>query len=144
MSEIPAGIPQIPGEDAPEGFTKNYVTVFKGYFCRYACQKSWDNFHYAEILFNQELRDNARAIYNEQTEEEFHNALYDDDADYARLVRYVLDCLVRQGMFTEEKRGGLEYYYKTVKLYALCPQIVDVILPGIDSLVEQYDRQHPS
>jgi hypothetical protein len=47
-------------------------------------------------------------------------------------------------MFTEEKRGGLEYYYKTAKLYALCPQIVDVILPGIDSLVEQYDRQHPS
>jgi hypothetical protein len=32
MGEIAAGIPKIPGEDAPEGFTKNYVAVFKGFF----------------------------------------------------------------------------------------------------------------
>jgi hypothetical protein len=60
---------------------------------KYACQKSRDNFHYAEILLNKELRDNARAIFNDQTEEEFHNALYDNYADYAPLVKYVLDWL---------------------------------------------------
>lgn len=144
MSEIPAGIPQIPGEGAPEGFTRNYVNVFKGYFCKYACLKSWDNFHYAEILLNKELRDNAKAIYNDQTEEEFHNALYDNDEDYARLVKYVLNSLINQGMFTEEERGGLDYYWKTTKLHNLCPQIVQVHLPSIDFLVEEYDKQHPS
>jgi hypothetical protein len=41
-------------------------------------------------------------------------------------------------------RGGLDYYWKSPKLHPLCPQIVQVILPGIDSLVEEYDRQHPS
>ena len=78
---ILAGIPQIPGEGAPEGFTRNYVNVFKGYFCKFACQKNWDNFHEEEVLLNKELRDNARAVFNEQTEQEFHNALYDKDAD---------------------------------------------------------------
>jgi hypothetical protein len=144
MTDIPAGIPQIPGQGAPEGFTRNYVTAFKGYFCKYACNQSQDNFHYSEILLNKELRENAKAIYNEQTEEEFHNALYDNDADYARLVKYVLASLIKQGMLTEEKRGGLDYYWKTPKLFALCPQIVQVILPVIDPLLEEYDRQHPS
>jgi hypothetical protein len=93
---------------------------------------------------NKELIENAKAIYNEQTEEEFHNALYDNDAGYARLVKYVLDSLIKQGMLTEGERGGLDYYWKSPKLHALCSQIVQVILPGIDSLVEEYDRQHPS
>lgn len=144
MGEIPAGIPQIPGEDAPEGFVKNHVTIFKGYFCKDACQQSKDNFHYAEILLNKELRENAKAVFNKETEDEFHNALYDNDNDYGRLVKYVLDCLIKQGMLTEEKRGGLDYYWKTPKLYALCPQIVQVILPVIDPLAEEYDRQYPS
>ena len=84
---IPAGIAKPTGEDAPEGFTKNYVTVFKGYFC----QRSWDNFYEEEVLLNEELRTNARAIFNERTEEEFHNERYDNNADYARLAKYVLD-----------------------------------------------------
>gem|GEM_PF-1802393 len=37
--------------------------------------------------------------------------------------------------------GGLDYYWKSPKPHAFCPQIVQVILPGIDSLVEEYDRQ---
>jgi len=41
-------------------------------------------------------------------------------------------------------RGGLDYYWKSPKPHAFCPQIVQVILPGIDSLVEEYDREHPS
>lgn len=145
MTEIPAGRPQVPGEDAPEGFTKNYVTVFKCYFCKYACKQAWDNFYEEEVLLNTELRENAGAIFNSQTEEEFHNALYNNDVDYARLVRFVLNSLVNQGLLSEEKHEGRDSeYWKTTKLYALCPQIISVELPIIDSLVEEYDRLHPT
>jgi hypothetical protein len=57
---------QIPPPIGPKGFTKNYVSVFKGYFCKYVCQKEWDNFYEEDILMNKELRDNARAVINEQ------------------------------------------------------------------------------
>lgn len=109
---IPAGIPKPTEEDAPEGFTKNCVTVFKGYFCKYVCQKSWDNFYEEEVLLNEELRTNARAIFNERTEEEFHNARYDNNADYARLAKYVLDCLVRQGLLTRETTTKRFYLFE--------------------------------
>lgn len=57
----------------------------------------------------------------------------------------MLQCLVNKGLLTEEKHEGRDStYWKTAKLYAICPQIVDVVLPEIDSLVEEYDRQHPS
>ena len=92
--QVPPGIPQPTGEDAPEGFTKNYITIFKGYFCKSVCQKEWDNFYEEDVLMNEELRNNARAVINEQSEGEFHNALYDSNAGYALLVRYVLDSLV--------------------------------------------------
>ncbi len=62
---IPAGNTKPTGEDAPEGFTKNYLTVFKGYFCKYVCQKSWDSFDEEEVLLNEELRTNARATKNQ-------------------------------------------------------------------------------
>lgn len=143
---IPAGITKPTGEDAPEGFTKNYVTVFKGYFCKYVCQKSWDNFYEEEVLLNEELRTNARAIFNEQTEEEFHNARYDNNTDYARLARYVLDCLVREGLLTKEKQQRRDStYLRTPKLNEICPQIVKFALPVIQPMVEEYDqrRQQP-
>ena len=41
-------------------------------------------------------------------------------------------------------RVGLDYYWKSPKPHAFCPQIVQVILPGIDYLLEEYDREHPS
>ena len=59
--QIPPGIPQPIGVDAPEGFTKNYITIFKGYFCKSVCQKEWDNFYEEDVLMNEELRNNARA-----------------------------------------------------------------------------------
>jgi hypothetical protein len=137
--QIPPGIP---GVDAPEGFTKNYITIFKGYFCKYVCQKEWDNFYEEDILMNKELRDNARAVINEQNEGEFRGALYDSNAGYALLVRYVLDSLVNQALFKEEREEGRHsVYLRTDKLKALCPEILRVILPVIDSLVEEYDRQ---
>jgi hypothetical protein len=58
---------QIQPPIGPEGFTKNYVAVFKGYFCKYVCQKEWDNF-YEDILLNEELRNNARSAINELNE----------------------------------------------------------------------------
>ena len=125
----------------PEGFTKNYVAVFKGYFCKYFRQKEWDNF-YEDILMNEELRDNARAVINKQNDGEFQGALYDSNAGYALLVRCVLDSLVNQALFKEEREEGRHsVYLRTDKLKALCPEILRVILPVIDPLVEEYDRQ---
>lgn len=139
---IPAGIPQIPGQDAPEGFTRNYVNILKGYFCKFACQRNWDNFRKEDVLLNEELRDNARALFNEQTEQEFRNALYDNDSDYSRLVKFVLAELIAQGLIREEEHEGRDStYWKTSKLEALCPKILKYILPIIDPLVEEYDRQ---
>jgi glutamyl-tRNA(Gln) amidotransferase subunit E len=142
---IPAGIPQIPGQDAPEGFTRNEVNVIKGYFCKFACQKDWDNFHKEDVLLNEELRDNARALFNEQTEPEFRNALYDNDSDYSRLAEFVFAELIAQGLFREEEHEGRDStYWKTSKFKALCPKILKFILPIIDPLVEEYDRQQPN
>jgi hypothetical protein len=132
---------QITPPTGPEGFTKNYVAVFKGYFCKYVCKKEWYNF-YKDILMNEELRDNARAVINKQSEGEFHNALYDSNAGYALLVRYVLDSLVNQALFKEEREEGRHsVYLRTDKLKALCPEILRIILPVIDPLVEEYDRR---
>jgi len=91
---------QIPPPTGPEGFTKNYVAVFKGYFCKYVCQKELDNFYEEDILMNEELRNNARSAINERMEREFQSALYDSNSGYALLVRYVLDSLVNQALFT--------------------------------------------
>ena len=60
---------------------------------------------------NEELRNNARAVINEQSEREFHNALYDSNAAYALLVRYVLDSLVNQVLFKEEREEGRHSVY---------------------------------
>jgi hypothetical protein len=133
---------QIPPPTGPKGFTMNYVAVFKGYFCKYVCQKEWDNFYEEDILMNKELRDNARAVINKQSEGEFQGALYDSNAGYALLVRYVLDSLVNQALFKEEREEGRHsVYLRTDKLKALCPEILRVILPVIDPLVEEYDRR---
>src|SRR2546430_15728109 len=32
------------------------LAVFKSYFCKYVCQKEWDNFYEEDILMNEELR----------------------------------------------------------------------------------------
>jgi hypothetical protein len=138
--DIQLGIPKPTGEDAPAGFTKNEVTIFKGYFCKYICQKEWDNFHEEEVFMNEELRNNARAVFNEKS---FHKALYDNDADYARLARYVLNCLVSRGLLSEEKHAGKDStYWRTDKLNDLCPEILKYTLPVIDGMIDEYDRQH--
>ena len=52
---------------------------------------------------------------------------------------------LQQGLIREEKHEGSDPpYWKTAKFKELCPKIVDVVLPVIDPLVEEYDKQHPS
>jgi hypothetical protein len=125
LEGIPAGIPLTPGLDAPERFTRNDVNVVKGYFCKYACKSNRDNFHKEDILLNEELSDNARALFNEQTEQQIRNALYHNDSDYSRLVKFVLEELIAQGLFIEEEHEGRDSTYrKTSKLKARCPEIL--------------------
>jgi hypothetical protein len=133
---IPAGIPKPTVEDVPEGFTKNCVTVFKGYFCKYVCQKSWDNFYEEVVLLNEELRTNARAIFNERTEEEFHNARYDNNAGQVRIRLPSSAGSVDQREATTKRF----YYLKSPKLNEICPQIVKFALLVIQPMVEEYDR----
>jgi KAP-like P-loop domain-containing protein len=112
-----------PLEKAPEGFARNDVNVVKGYFCKFACKSNRDNFYKEDILLNEELRDNARALFTEQTEQEIRNALDDNDSYYSRLVRFVSAELIAQGLFREEEHEGRDpAYWKTSKLKALCPK----------------------
>jgi uncharacterized protein YqeY len=125
--------------------TRNDVNVVKGHFCKFACKSNRDNFDKEDILLNEELRNNASALFNEKTEQEIRNALDDNDSDYSRLVRFVSTELIAQGLFREEEHEGRDStYWKTSKLKALCPKILKFILPIIDPLVEEYDRQQPT
>ena len=140
--EVP--VPKVSGEDAPEGFTKNEVLIYKGYFCKFMCKKEWDNFYEYQVFENDELKEYARAIYNEETYVDFFEKIFDSDADYQRITKFVMGSLVNQDLLTRElESDGKSYYYlKTSKLKALCPKISKVILPVIDFLVEQYEKEH--
>ena len=60
---------------------------------------------------------------------------YHKDADYARLVRFVLAELIAQGLIREERHEGMDStYWKTSK--ARCPEILKYVLPDIDAFVE--------
>jgi len=73
----------------------------------------------------------------------FTEQLYDSEEGYSRLARYVLDCLVNRGALREEKHHGQDFaYWRTDRLKALCPEIMRVMLPVIDRIVDEYDRQH--
>jgi len=74
VRRILSRIPKPTGDEAPEGFTKNELTIFKAYFSKYVCEKAWDDFHEEEVFMNEELRRNAKAVFNEQSEAEFHRA----------------------------------------------------------------------
>jgi len=130
-------LPKVPGEDAPEGFNRNEVLVYKGYFCKFMCQKEWDNFSEEQIFLNQELKENARALYNEESEKAFLEEIFDQDAEYQRLTRFVLDSLLSQGLLERKETT----YWKTSKLKELCPKILAYDLPVIDPLVDEYDKQ---
>jgi hypothetical protein len=130
-------LPKVPGEDAPEGFNRNEVLVYKGYFCKFMCQKEWDNFSEEQIFLNQELKENARALYNEESEKAFLEEIFDQDAEYQRLTRFVLNSTLSQGLLEREETT----YWKTSKLKELCPKILAYDLPVIDPLVDEYDKQ---
>jgi hypothetical protein len=61
------------------------------------------------------------------------------------LTRFVSAELIAQGLFREEEHEGRDpAYWKTSKLKALCPKILKFILPIIDPVVKEYDRQQPN
>src|SRR5687767_14114900 len=123
------GVPKVAGVNAPPGFTSNHVTIVKGYFCKYMCDQTKNSFHSEEVLMNESFRKYGPAVFNKESEEEFHKALYDQKAEYSQLAEYVLNDLIGQGLIIEQKNDGDSTYIGTEKLGILCPKIASVILP---------------
>jgi hypothetical protein len=138
-ADVPA--PKVPGEDAPGGFNRNEVLVYKEYFCKYMCQNNWDNFSDMEVFSNEQLKENARALYNKESEETFLEEIFEPDAGYQRMARFVVDSLVKQGLLEREEKPNEAIYLRTSKLKELCSKILAYNLPVIDALVEEYNKQ---
>jgi hypothetical protein len=141
-SDVP--VPKITGDDAPEGFNKNEVLVYKGYFCKYMCQKEWDNFSEEKVFLNDELRDNARALYNQESEKAFVEEIFESETNYQQMTRFVVNSLVDIGLLEKEEKPGEIIYWRTSKLKDLCPMILSYDLPVIDALVIDYDKSRDS
>jgi predicted transcriptional regulator len=89
------------------------------------------------------IKNKEPLLRNEKSEVEFHKALYDNDVDYARLARYIINCLVGRGLLVEENHDGEDStYWRTDKLKTLCPEILKYTLPVIDPIVDEYDSRH--
>jgi hypothetical protein len=117
-SDVP--LPKVPGED--KGFNRNEVLVYKGYFCKFMCQKEWDNFNEEQVFLNEELKEYARALYSEESEKVFLEEIFDPDASYQKMTRFVLNSLVNQGLLEREQEPNESTYWKTLKLKELCPK----------------------
>jgi hypothetical protein len=138
MTEPSADVPfpKVPGEDAPEGFNRDEVISYTGYISKFMCQVERDSFDEEEVIKNEELREIARAVFNEQSQEDFL-------AGYSRLARYILDWLIGRGLLKKEESPDRNpTYWKTQKCKDLCPRILEFELPIIDRLVDDYDRDH--
>ena len=137
-------VPKVPGDNAPEGSNVNEVHIYKAYFCKYMCQSEHDNFYEDQIFNNDEFKTQARAIYNEETQKDFLDKIFDSDAEYQKMTRFVISSLENQGLLTREVEsdGSTYAYRKTSKLRELCPKILGVDLPSIDFLVDEYDKEH--
>ena len=137
-SDVP--IPKVTGEDAPEGFNRNEILVYKGYFCKYMCQKEWDNFSEEQVFLNDELRNNARALYNQESEKAFLDEIFESEASYQQMTRFVVNSMVDIDLLEKEEKPGQTIYSRTSKLKDLCPMILSYDLPVIDALVKEYNR----
>ena len=138
-------VPKVPGDGGlPEGFNASDIHIFEGYFCKFMCKNNWDNFYEVQVYTNDEFKTHARAIYNNESERDSMEKIFDADADYQRMTRYVITSLVNQDLLTKElESDGSSYsYWKTSKLKELCPNILAVGLPSIDFLVDEYDKEH--
>jgi hypothetical protein len=133
-------LPKVPGEDAPEGFNTNEVLVYKGYFCKFMCEKEWDNFSDMEVFSNEQLKENARAIYNKESEKTFLEEIFEPDGSYQRMTRFVVNSLVDLGLLEREEKTNETTYFRTSKLKELCPKILAYDLPVIDALVKEYTK----
>jgi hypothetical protein len=136
-------LPKVVGDNAPKGSNINEVRIYKGYFCKFMCQHDWDNFNELQVFTNDEFKTHARAIYNDETERVFMENIFDSDAEFQKMTRFVIETLVNLGLLTKrlESDGSTYTYYKTSKLKELCPKIMEVGLPSIDFLVDKHDSR---
>jgi hypothetical protein len=135
------GVPKVREVDASPGFTSNHVTIVKGHFCKYTCKQTKNIFYSEDVLLNEEFRKEAPGVFNKESEEEFHKASYDQQAEYNQLAEYVLKELISEGLIIEEKKEWCSAYIPTEKVGNLCRRIESIILPSINKLVEEYDEQ---
>jgi hypothetical protein len=135
--------PNVPGDD---GFNVIEERLYKGYFCKFVCQKEWDDFHDEQVFMNDEFIKNARAVFNEQSLQGFLDALLEDNSKYLLFARRMLDALIRRDLFVKEENNPQlgTTYWRTDKLKDLCPTVLQFQFPVIDSLVDVYDKQHES
>lgn len=120
----------------PEPWSENDVLVWTAHSGRYMCRQEQDTFHRSEFLFNREIRKAGAYDF----EDEKHEALYNDDHHYGRLVSHCLTWFTQSGLLTEERirdKDGSEFimYRKTQVLLRLCPEILNVQLPDIRSML---------
>jgi hypothetical protein len=137
-------VPKVPGDGGlPKDSNESEIHIFKGYFCKFMCQKEHDNFYEHQIFDNDEFKTYAGAIYNKETEEDFLEKIFDSDAEYQKMTRFVIGDLVNKGLLDKKVKpdGTVLEYQKTSKLKAICPEILGVGLPSIDYLVEKYDKE---
>jgi hypothetical protein len=129
---------QVGWGNIPEPWNENDVLVWIGRSSRYMCQQEGDTFHKSEFLLNEEIK-TARAY---DYEDQKHEALYNDDHHYGRLVSHCLKWFIQNQLLIEERipdKGGSEYsmYRKTPALVRLCPKILRYELPDMRSFVQR-------
>lgn len=138
-------VPKVPGDGGlPKDSNESEIHIFKGYFCKFMCQKEHDNFYEHQIFDNDEFKTYAGAIYNKETEEDFLEKIFDSDAEYQKMTRFVIDSLVSQGLLDKKLKpdGTILEYQRTSIMKALCPEILAVALPSIDYLIDKYNKEH--
>jgi hypothetical protein len=125
----------------PEPWNENDVLVWTGHYGKYMCRQEKDTFHRSEFLFNEEIR-MARAY---DYEDQKHEALYNDDHHYGRLVSHCLTWFTQNRLLREERirdNDGSEFsmYRKTQALLRLCQEILRYQLPDIRSMLQAQNQ----
>ena len=123
---------------------RNDVYVFKNYFIKHMCENEQDNFYEDGVFSNDEFRTHARTIYNEETKKDFLEKIYDQDANYQKMIRGVIDSLVNRGLLRREEMAdrATNEYWKTDLLKELCPEVRRAQSPDIDAILDKHNKEH--
>jgi hypothetical protein len=130
----------------PEPWNESDVLVWTGRSGKYMCQQEKDTFHRSEFLFNEEIRKAGAYDFEDQK----HEALYNDDHHYGRLVSHCLTWFTQNGLLREEKNrdndDGSEFsmYRKTQTLLRLCLEILRYELPDMRFILQNTDQDQPN